>query len=425
MKRIIIMLLCAVLLFSCAATCASAIGAGAGVAVIAEEVSLIKTGLLGKKLTFSDTDFKSALGVADFDTVTITEIPSSKDGALMLGGRRVGEGQVIRRRNLSSLAFIPATATVSESGFKFTVDNLAAGAEIKCIMKFIDKVNYAPKIDTDAAKTLSVTTQKGISVYGTLAATDPEDDSLDFIIVSYPKYGTLALEDSTSGAFKYTPDESYSGKDSFVYVARDAYGNYSKTASVSLKITERMSEVVYEDMSDSRSYNAALAMTAMGIMNGRRIGDGMYFMPNEGVTRAEFVAMAMKALGIRQDSTLTSTFFDDNDEIPEPLLGYVATAQKCGFVNGSFDGKELKFRPNDTITRYEAAIILTNLYARDYDEEISVSLSDITDVPVWARNQVEIMCSLGIFDVNDDTVGAKEPLTREDVAEYLYRLMIK
>jgi hypothetical protein len=247
---------------------------------------------------------------------------------------------------------------------------------------------------------------------------------LDFIIVSYPKYGTLSLDTDKSGEFKYSASESYSGTDKLLYVARDEYGNYSKPATVYLKVTERMSEVVYEDMTDSKSYNAAVAMTAMGIMNGKRIGDGMYFMPEEAVTRAEFVAMAMKSVGIRSDTTLTASFFDDNDEIPEPLLGYVATAQKCGFINGSFDGKELKFRPNDAITRYEAAIILANIYSTESDETVSVALDDITDIPVWARSAVTAMYTMRIFEASDD-MTLTDSVTRADVASYLYRIMDK
>ena len=49
---------------------------GSGAAVIAGEVKLIKTGLYGQKLVFSDVDFKTALAVSDFKAVTIKSLPS-------------------------------------------------------------------------------------------------------------------------------------------------------------------------------------------------------------------------------------------------------------------------------------------------------------------------------------------------------------
>ena len=156
-------------------------------------------------------------------------------------------------------------------------------------------------------------------------------------------------------------------------------------------------------------------------MSGSRIGDDMYFSPEKSVTRAEFVAMAMKVLGIRKDSTLTTTFFDDNDEIPKSLLGYVATAARCGFINGSFDGEELKFRPNDNITKCEAAIILSNMLEIKADSAVFSDISGIDSVPVWARGQVGAMYENGIFNSTDtDDINAE--LCREEAAEYLYRI---
>ena len=41
---------------------------GAGVEVMTKSEKLIKTGLFGKKLVFSDTDFKQGLAITDFDS---------------------------------------------------------------------------------------------------------------------------------------------------------------------------------------------------------------------------------------------------------------------------------------------------------------------------------------------------------------------
>lgn len=393
---------------------------GTGAQVIANDVSLIKTGLVGEKLSFTDTDFKSALATADFKKIIITEIPSSADGTLTVKGRRAYIGQEVKRRNLSELVFEPASDQICEAEFKFKVDGQDS-AEYACVMRFAQKVNYAPKLNTDADKTLTVTTQKNISVYGRIDASDPEGDELSVIVVSYPKYGTVEVAKDGFGEFKYTPKSEFDGKDSFVFVVRDEYGNYTKPERVSIKVTDRMSEVVYVDMEDSKYYNAAVAMTAMGIMSGSRVGDGVYFAPDGAVKRAEFVAMAMKALGIRADSTLEKTYFDDNESIPKPLLGYVATAARMGVINGSFDTDGLYFRPEDAITKCEAAIIMSNLLDIKADSAVFSEIEGITEIPVWARASVGAMYSSGIFDYTD-TVNMNDSLTREYAAEYLYRI---
>ena len=90
---------------------------GNGVTAVANEVSIVKSGLYGRKLTFSDLDFKQGLCITDFKRVTITKLPDSSAGVLMLAGRRATEGVSIKRKNLPSLVFIPASKDVSEAEF--------------------------------------------------------------------------------------------------------------------------------------------------------------------------------------------------------------------------------------------------------------------------------------------------------------------
>ena len=425
MKKLFITLITSALIISTVCVCAVSTSAylGSGAIAVANDVKLIKTGLLGQKLCFSDGDFKSALCLSDFDTITVTELPSSNEGTLLLSGRRVGKGRVIKRKNLASLVFIPSSANVSEATFKFTVDGYAGGAEIECLMKFIDKVNYAPQIDESSVDAASLKTQESITVFGKLDATDPEGDALEYIIVSYPKRGVLEFIDNAAGKYRYTPNNGYTGKDKFVFVVRDEYGNYTSPQTISIRVEDRMCDSVFLDMVDREEYNAAVALTAMGVMDGRLIGDDKYFLPDEKITRAEFVAMALKCSGIRADSSLTESYFDDDSDIPTSLKSYVATAQRLGIISGDFKDGSLTFSPSEEITRYEAAKILSGIIGSSNDGEESV-FAENYDAPVWARAGVYAMCSLGIFDENDSAT-LSESLTRADTADYLYKMVEK
>lgn len=422
MKRLFTALLTALILSAiiCIGVGASSYDFGYATGVLSNDVNIIKTGLIGKKITFTDGDFKSALCLTDFDSITVTKIPSSNEGALLLGGRRVSEGRVIKRRNIGSLVFVPASNEIMECSFAFTVDGYAGGAQIECILKFIDRVNYAPSTEGESVGAMSLKTQEGVISYGNLTATDPEGDALKFIIVSYPKRGYLELIDDESGRYSYEPEAGYTGNDKFSYVVRDEFGNYSEAATVSLKVNARMCEVSYYDMENRAEYNAALAMTAMGVMNGRVLGDGMYFEPDKSVSRAEFVAMAMKTVGLRPDSTIRESFFDDNSEIPSALRGYIATAQRLGIVSGDFKDGKLLFSPNEEITRYEAAKILSSLLGTDTEGEESVFATD-ENIPVWARAGVYAMRSLGVYD-SEACENLSANVTRADAASFLYRL---
>lgn len=419
MKKIIAAMLAALVLVGLFAASVSA-SFGEGVAVIAEETKIIKSGLYGRKISFSDSDIKQGLCISDFKSIKITELPKSSDGTLILAGRRVSEGASIKRKNLPALVFIPTSKETEGASFKFTVDGYGDGCEIEFVLKFTDKVNYEPKISEDSAATLSLTTQREIGVFGKMHATDDEGDEIEYIIISAPKYGILDNVDKTTGEYVYKPTADFVGKDSFVYVARDEWGNFSTPETVTISVEKRMSEVKYTDMEDRPEYNAAVAMTAMGIMGGKILGDGVFFSPDETVSRAEFVAMAMKSAGISADSTLTESYFDDNADIPLPLRSYVATAQRVGLVSGNFENGKLLFKPNDNITKYEAALIMAKISGLDGDNASSADIS--TDIPVWAREGVYLMQETGVFD-EGDVREAISPVTRADTASYLYRMI--
>ena len=392
---------------------------GSGVAAMAEGTEIIKTAISGKKIVFSDVDFKQGLCITDFDKIEITAVPESNQGVLMLAGRRVGIGTVIKRKNIGALVFIPASRDVSECRFKFKTDDYASGAEVDFVLKFTEKVNYAPTVSAKNEDTL--TTQREVSVWGTMSAEDAEADTLEYLVISYPKVGALTVLDKKTGEFLYTPPTDYTGEVSFTFVARDEWGNFSKPEKVEIRVTERMSEVVYEDLKDHREYNAAIALTAIGAADGKLIGDGVYFMPQSKVTIAEFVTMAMKCAGISADKSLTATYFDDDADIPAPMKSYIATAQKYGIVQGKFENGGLYLRPNAPITRYEAAMIMSALVEGDSDAVLP-TFTDGNTLPVWAEAAVAEMCAIGIFDGECQTIGGNDELTKIECAAYLYRM---
>ena len=337
----------------------------------------------------------------------------------MLGGRRVSEGKVISRRDLGGLTFIPATDKLSECSFRFTVNGYASVGEIECTLKLIDRINYPPKADGSSEKIER--TQASVAVWGCAKVSDPEGDELCYTVISYPENGRLSSFDKESGSYCYQPYDGYTGEDKFVYVARDSYGNYTYPITVKVSISERMTPTEYADMIDRPEYNAALAMTAMNVMNGRLVGDGVYFMPDEAVSRAEFLAMALKCAGIRPAENDTETFFDDDADIPRALKGYVKAAAELGITNGSFDDGKLSLLPNEVITKYEAAAIIakiSGIHDSDEDREYSDTL-----VPVWARGSVSAMYTLGIFDEND-VKSAADSMSRAEAAGYLYRMLM-
>ena len=241
------------------------------------------------------------------------------------------------------------------------------------------------------------------------------------MVVAFPEHGTLEILEGENGKFRYTPHKGYVGEDEFSYVARDEWGNFSTLGKISVDVSERLSEIEFNDMKNRESYNAAVTLSAMGIMEGKRIGDGVYFMPDDSVTKAEFVTMLMKTLGIKAESTVTETFFDDNASIPQGMVSYIGTAQKLGLITGEFKNGKLLFKPNEEISTYEAAMLIRRALGDKAEAEIPANLE--SDIPVYAREDAYVLCSLGIIDTDFYKISRDDCVTKEACAAYLYKLL--
>ena len=414
MKKLLPLFLSLVLLLGLFMLPSSAEPLSTGATLFSEDATLIKSGYTGESVNFRLADFRQALGTSKISAIVVTSLPDESTGTLFLASSRLVKGQSIPSSAIDLLKFVPATASVTQSGFSFTAGNACGGAEIKCVIRLLEKKNEAPTVSDEAS--LSVTTQKGISYFGTLSAADPEGDSLYFRITSYPKRGTLSLLDSETGEFRYTPTGNYKGKDSFSYVVRDEYGNFSNEQTVSVKVKNRASSLVYEDVAGTDTELAAISLTDEGIILGRLSGDGMFFDPDKTISRGDFTVMAMKIAGVSPIGGLYDTCFDDNDSIPTSVRRYIATAQIKGYVNGRFDGTGLYFAADEAITKAEAAVIVCNVLGLKGNASEPVFAAD-GSIPTWAVSSLN-----ALWEMDVPVMGATEEMTRSEAVKMLYRV---
>ncbi|MGH8126894.1 MAG: Ig-like domain-containing protein [Gammaproteobacteria bacterium] len=82
----------------------------------------------------------------------------------------------------------------------------------------------------------SVSTNENTAVNGTLSASDPNGDALTFSIENEPSHGSVSITNASTGAFTYTPNNNYSGSDSFTFEATDSAGLTSNTATESVTV---------------------------------------------------------------------------------------------------------------------------------------------------------------------------------------------
>ena len=391
-----------------------------GALILAAQMDVAVSGMVGNDVEFSAEVFARGPNLSRIEYVTIGSAPAVSAGELLLGATRVVAGQTISGENLSHMVFSAASDDIRQASFSFYVNG--SGIPLICNVYLLTEENATPTVGMAPELSLSVSTYKDISAYGTLSAYDPEGDAIRFEIVSYPKNGALQMIDAGRGTYVYTPSTGYVGKDSFSYVARDVYGNYSCSATVDLAVAVAGTSVTYADMADSDAYNDALLLTEAGIMSGTQVGTLYYFYPNDSVSRAEFLVMAMNAAGITDPPACEETVFADDALIAPTMKGYIDMAYTLGYVNGRTVDGELCFLPNDEINRAEAAVMLGNLVGLS-DVAVTPVFTDTSEIPVWARDAVYSLYSVGIMNSRDGYISPTSAVSREQAAEMLAAVM--
>ncbi|MBE6533465.1 MAG: hypothetical protein E7678_00620 [Ruminococcaceae bacterium] len=387
---------------------------------IAKENSMAKATLKGGTISFDASDFARATNLSKVDSITITKLPPLSDGELRVGSSVLTAPQTLSASSIKLLSYEPK-GSIATSEFYFSVNN--SSTELCCKLYVLDEKNYAPTLSNASQNALEVSTFENISFYGTLPCYDPDGDKTYIEIVSYPKKGQLILDNRETGAYRFIPNEDFTGKDSFVYVARDLYGNYSPSATVSLSIKESAVSTSYIDLVDSRYHNAAIAMTEKGIMSGTQIGSSTYFYPAREMSRAEFTSMAMQAAGITKlNDSGAKTVFADDAEIQSNFKPYIAAAYELGYIKGVEKNGKLYFEPDRAMTRAEAACLLSNMLDAA-TPTVTPSFSDGSDVPAWAAASVNAMTYMGVMNVIENKISPLACVTRGDAAEILWNFM--
>ncbi len=392
-----------------------------GMDVIAEDFTMAANGVVGTEIYLDSENFKESLGIESIGAITIASLPEATLGRLMIGKRYVEVGQTIKERDLNDLKFVPFGGDEIAAAFDFCVGKNTNGAIRTCIVYTTKTVNAAPTIslpDTVPASAGELSAYSGVTYLGTVFAKDPEGDPVTFEIVSKPVGGTAIFTDKGNGYFEYTAAPGFTGKDSFKVRVTDKYGNRSEIQKVTLRVQKPETDEIYSDMSGHYANSAVISCVKAGIIDSPAKGD--LFYPDEYVSRAEFLSLAMNASGY-SGFTISHTGFADDADIPEKYKGCIAVAEAFGVIDGVESAEGLRFYPNNQITRAEAAVIISRLTGIS-DNTVSVFAE--SSVPAWAQSAVSGLNKAGILRGDGNgSVDAYTPITRGAAAQMISSLI--
>ncbi|WP_179232822.1 S-layer homology domain-containing protein [Paenibacillus rigui] len=301
-----------------------------------------------------------------------------------------------------------------------SIDDLNVSVSIKKVTGDIatgvaEAVSKANASSVSDAVDFSVTVQaKGGNSYDVNFGTTYASRSVDVQKAVDPDKATGALFNETTRSLTFVP-ATFEFKD-------------GKTIAT----LKRNGSSVYTVVELNRSFDdiaAHWAKTDIELLANKLVIDGVSertFDADRSITRAEFAALIVRALGL-SPKTSASSFVDVNADAW--YSNAVSTASAAGIIHGY---ENSTFRPNAPITREELAAMA--IRAMNYvGEGSSLAPSDQSMILgrfkdsskiVWGQKEIAAAISVGLIDgMSDDSLGSNGMATRAQTAVILKRFL--
>lgn len=252
---------------------------------------------------------------------------------------------------------------------------------------------------------------------------EPDDAAANAMATEQAFYALAAVRRSRSGmcvlwdlrdAAEYRPAIAGAGK--------TAVGLPGKSDSV------KPCRVLYpgktfSDIAGSPARSSVEALAARGILNGRSTD---LFDPEGLVTRAEFCAMVVRALGL--EPVFSAVSFADVSK-DDWFCSAVQTAYAYGIINGV---SKTAFAPNDSVTREQVCVMLTRA-ARLCGADTAMTPAAVRDalavytdyrsIGTWAQEEAAFCAASGIYAPQTAAFEPACAFSRAEMAASLFSLL--
>lgn len=280
-----------------------------------------------------------------------------------------------------------------------------------------------PNASKGQTVTVTVTPDPGYEL-GKLTVTDKKGNELEAKDLGNGKYSFVMPADkpvkieTTFVETAATGDPETNGvskllvtDDHIAYMKGDEQGNFRPEGNITRAETAQMfynllkdknvtGQPSFTDVSGEAWYAKAVnALAGLGIVQG--VGEDTY-EPDRAITRAEFVAIAMR---FATNVTGTKAFTDVGEDYW--AHDYITGAAYYGWINGYTDGS---FKPTAPITRAEAATVVNNMLNREGDKTFIDKAEDLKLFPDMAKDYwafLDIVEATNAHDFTRDTHGVE------------------
>ncbi|MGG4483631.1 S-layer homology domain-containing protein [Paenibacillus illinoisensis] len=186
-----------------------------------------------------------------------------------------------------------------------------------------------------------------------------------------------------------------------------------------ISVEAAVSKQQFQDISTSYAKEAITHLVSEGIAAGT---SETRFEPKKAVTRAEFATFAVRLLGLKPVKNNISPYSDTRTTAW--YYGNVSAMTNLSILEGKGQGT---FQPNASITREEAAALLVRMLKQTSGSTglLSTTYVDASDISVWAKPYVQKVYQLGLMRGSDGLFRPQDQVTREEAAVMLDAILQK
>jgi len=163
----------------------------------------------------------------DGDVIQVTSFTQPEHGTVSI----VEDGR---------FTYLPNQGYTGVDTFQYTITDSKGGQDTATVTITVGPDNTIPTNSDPVAVDDSYTTPENTALQvlqdsGLLSNdSDPDGDTLAVSAITQPEHGTVSVV--SNGGFTYTPDQGYTGVDTFQYIATDSGGNQN-TGAVTITVT--------------------------------------------------------------------------------------------------------------------------------------------------------------------------------------------
>ena len=189
--------------------------------------------------------------------------------------------------------------------------------------------------------------------------------------------------------------------------------------------------ISFGDIDEAHGKTEIEALAKYGVINGKVEN---VFAPEDSMTRAEFAAIVVRGLGYGTEEISQSRTERFSDvRAADWFAGYVGLAARSGIINGV---SETEFNPNGTITREQAAVMVSSAMMVGGIGSTSVSgeaeirdmlsqFGDCNKVSDWAEEGLTVCYREGILSQEELSIEPQRAIMRFEVARMVYNMALK